>query len=264
MLRRDRNPKPFVVSRGAILAVPAFALTIVACAIVTSLGGWMMAIVLGVLAGLGFVIFIGESVVLTFGGMLLCATAGIMGASIETPLFGTTVRDIGVDQAALYPHASIFHFTDGRVLTQADGYVPVYGGSKGQHHELYKLHIAPIVGTGWTPDRPIAAWAVTSSPNSDMPRSDWTGPAHAGVRVISSSGDDIRDAIVRAARTYNLTPAKDVVLLHWLPDPEAAVSGQYWRLFTIFCVCAVIWGVLVASTWIFARHRAGPAARSPR
>jgi len=245
-----------VASRGAILAVPVFAVTIIVCAIVTSLGGWVIAVVLAILVSLGFVLLIGESVVLAFGGILLCATAGIMGTSIETPVFGATVRGIRVDEATRYPHASIFHFTDGAVLTRAGWDVPVYGSSgKQRAHEIHVLRIAPIVGAGWTPDHPVTAWAVTSSPNSGMPESDWKGPAHAGVRVVSSSDADIRDAIVHAGQTYHLTPAKDVVLLHWLPDPEAAVASQHGRLFAVFCVCTIIWALLVASTWISARRR---------
>lgn len=241
---------------GAILAVPAFALTILVCAAVTSLGGWMVAVVLGILASLGFVIFIRQSVALMLGGIVLCATAGIMGTAIETPMFGATVRGIRVDEAGRYPHASIFHFTDGSVLTRVGGYVPVYGRTmKEPVHKLHDLRIAPIVGAGWTADQPITAWAVTSSPNSGMPKSDWKGPAHAGVRVVSSSEGDIRDAIADAARTYHLNSGKDVVLLHWLPDPEAAVSSQYERLFAVFCVCTVIWGLLVAYVWITARRK---------
>ncbi len=256
MPRPDPLPSPVAVSRGAILAVPVFAVTIVGCAIVTSLGSWMIAVVLAILVSLGFVLLIGKSAVLAFGGVLLCATAGIMGTSIETPMFGATIRGIRIDEATRYPRASIFHFTDGSVLTRAGWNVPVFGSSgKQRSHELYELRIAPIVGAGWTPDRPVTAWAVTSSPNSGMPESDWKGPARAGVRVISSSDADIRDAIVSAGQTYHLTSAKDVVLLHWLADPEAAVSGQYWRLFAVFCACAVIWGLLVASTWISARRR---------
>jgi hypothetical protein len=245
----------FANLRPAIIAVPLFAATIVTSAILTNAGGWMPAMIVSVIAGLGFLLLVRDSIFLAFSGLVLCATAGIGATSIEAPLFGSTVRGIRVDQAADYPAATIFYFTDGRILTQADWDLPVYGGSKGINHELYRLRIAPIVGDGWTSDRPITAWAVTSGPNSDIPRSDWSRPSRAGVRVVSSSDEDIRKAIARAEQAYHLTSVKDVALLHWLDGPAAAVSAQYWKLLTIFCVCVGVWIALVVASLLRARQR---------
>jgi hypothetical protein len=245
----------FAKLRAALIAIPLFAVTIVACAVLTNAGGWMLAIIVSVIAGLGLVVLMRDSFFLGFSGLLLCAIAGIGASSIETPLFGSTVRGICIDQAADYPAASVFYFTGGRVLTQADWDLPVYGGSKGINHELYRLSIAPIVEDGWTSDQPITAWAVSSGPNSSLTRSDWSRPSRAGVRVVSSSNDDIRKAIARAEQAYHLTSVKDVVLLHWLDDPAAAVSAQYWKLLTIFCVCVGIWAILVVGSQLLARRR---------
>jgi hypothetical protein len=245
----------FANLRPVIIAVPLFAITIATSAILTNAGGWMPAMIVSVIAGLGFLLLLRDSFFLAFSGLVLCAIAGIGATSIETPLFGSTVRGIRVDQAADYPAATIFYFTDGRVLAQTDWDLPVYGGSKGINHELYRLGIAPIVGDGWTSDRPITAWAVTSGPNSDIPRSDWSRPSRAGVRVVSSSDEDIRKAIARAEQAYHLTSVKDVALLHWLDDPASAVSAQYWKLLTIFCVCTGIWFVLVIASQLRGRRR---------
>ncbi len=247
----------FAIPRGAIPAIAVFGATIAACAFLASLGGWMPAMILAVVAGLGLVFLLRDSFFLAFSGLVLCAAAGIGATSIETPLFGATVRGIRVDQAAAYPTASIFHFSDGRVLAGYGWDVPVYGSSKGNSHELYTLRIAPIVGEGWTPGRPVTAWAVTTGPNSSLPRADWSRPSRAGVRVVSSSSGDIREAIASAGSVYGLASVENAVLLHWVDDPEAAVSAQYWKLLTIFCVCLGIWGVLVVLTQWHARRRGG-------
>jgi hypothetical protein len=77
------------------------------------------------------------------------------------------------------------------------------------------------------------------------------------VRVVSSSNGDIREEITDMARRHKLVLAKNVVLLHWVDDPEAAVSAQYWMLLTVFCVCLVIWGVLIVMMQWRAGHRGG-------
>ena len=105
--------------------------------------------------------------------------------------------------------------------------------------------------------------SVTHSPNSSLPPSDWSRPSRAGVRVVSSSSGDVREEITDTARRDGLVLATNVVLLRWLDDPEAAVSAQYWMLLTVFCVCLIIWIVLVLFTqWrALRRERSGRFAR---
>lgn len=252
---------PSFLSPGLLLALPVFAATILICATLASWGWGVTAMVLAVLIGLGFVTLVLRSVVLALGGMVLCVMAGILASAIETPLFGGTVRGIGVEQVGQHPQAAIYHFRDGRVLSEAGTSVLVFaGGSKERGHVSYELGLAPIVGDGWTPDRPIAAWAITSDPNADMPKSDWKGPGHSAVRAPRNTAEIARE-MADTARRHHLIVAKDVVLLHWLDDPEAAMASQYRRLITVFCVCAVVWGLMIAGVWIAAR-RSGSAARA--
>jgi hypothetical protein len=143
--------------RGAIPAITVFGAIIVVCAVLTSVGWWMPAMILSIVAGLGLVFLLRDSLFLGFCGLVLCTAAGVGATGIETQLFGPTVRGIRVDQASGYPAASIFHFTDGKVLAKYTSYVTVYGSSKGRDHELYTLRIAPIVGDGWTSDQPVTA-----------------------------------------------------------------------------------------------------------
>jgi len=258
---QDKEGGSAFMSRGVLLAFPGFAVTIAVCAILGSLGWWIAAMLVGIVGGLGFVPFIVRSILLALGGLVICATAGIFASSVEGPLFGETVRGIPVAQAAAYRGAAIFHFSDGRVLADREWSLPVYGESKGvAEHELYRLRIAPIVGEGWTPDQPITAWAVTSAPNSGMPRGDWSRPSRAGLRATTSSDADIRAAIASAGRIYGLNTVPDAVLLHWLDDPEAAVAGQYWRLFNIFLVCAVLWAILLLVDAVLAKNRRSATA----
>ncbi len=265
---RPDKPKglvPAIASHGGLLAVPWFAVTILVCAFLGGLGWWMTAIIVAVLASLCFTPFFIRSAALGLGGLMLCGMAGILATGIEIPLFGATVRNIPVAQATAYPGAAIFHFTDGRVLSRADWDVTVYGSTSKStsSHELYTLGIAPIVGDGWTPDQPITAWAVTSSPNSGMPLTDWSRPSRAGVRAVSSEVEDLRKAIVNVQERDGLKSAPDAVLIHWLDDPEAAVAGQYWRLFSFFAACVVIWGILLlVDGWQAMRRRNATASRS--
>ncbi len=269
---RDGNPageagpkRRFPISPGLILPVPLFAATMLVCATLAAFGWWMVPVVLAVLAGLTLVPLIKRSVTLMLGGIILCTMAGIFGAGIDTPLFGATVSGIRVDQAGGYPGALIYRFTDGRVLAGNDGDVPVYGGSKGINHLLYTLHIAPVVGDGWSPGQPVTVWAVTTNPHSDMPRSDWSRASRGGVRAGSFLTDDIRKEIDRVDRRDGLTTVPNPVLIHWIDDPEAAVASQYNELFRAFCACTVVWIVLVVITLIVeARARAKSGSRGPR
>ena len=245
--RRWPGPFPW----GTLWGVPILAATMAVCAIMGTLGWLIPAIFAAVIAGLMMMVAARAVGAWSFAGLLLCGVIGLMGAMIEVPLFGPTVRGIPVARAAEHPGAAIFHFTDGRVLEEMSGDVGVYGGSKGVgSHELHRLRIAPVVGDGWTPGQPVTAWAVTHSPNSALPPTDWARPSRAGVRVVSTSESDIREEIVRVVRGYRLVSIDRPVLLRWMDDPEAGVSRQYGRLFVILSVCVALWGGVVLLGWL--------------
>lgn len=138
--------KPFPPLSAILLVVPIFAMTLVVCAVLNSQGWTITALCMAVLAGLAVLALLWNDLVLAFGGLFLCVACGIMGSSLETPLFGRTVTGIRVADAPAHSSAAIFHFTDGHVVSRATRWVPVYGGTKGTDHVLYSLGVAPIAG----------------------------------------------------------------------------------------------------------------------
>lgn len=248
-----RRGRPFwnsVLGGAGILAA-----TVTACALLTSSGWWIAAVFVAVLGGIAMMTAAQEDVVSLWGGLFLCVAAGILATSLQTPLFGAAVRGISVGEAARHPEAATFHFIDGRVLAEAAGSLTVYGGSAGRRSPLHELRIAPIVGEGWTPAMPVTAWAVSTSPDSGLPRSDWSRPSRAGVRAVSIEAARIREAIARTERIYRLRPVANAPMLIWLDDPEGAIASQRWRLVKIVGVSALTWLLLLALGRAVARRR---------
>lgn len=237
--------------RGAAI----LAATIAVSALLTSLSWWIAAVVVAVLGGFAMMAAGQGEAVSVWGGLVLCAGAGISATSLQTPLIGGAVRGIPVREAAGHPRAAIFHFTDGRVLAEARGSVEVSGGSRGRSSPLYSLSVAPIVGEGWTRAQPVTAWAVSAAPESGMPRSDWSRPSRAGVRAVSIEAARIDAATARIARLYGLRAARQAPVLHWLDDPEGAVAAQRRRLAGILGASVAIWFAMLLVGRLFAGRR---------
>lgn len=239
-MRRDRPFRNSLLGGIAVLTA-----TVAACALLTVSGWWIPAVFVAVLGGFAMMAVARENAVPTWGGLFLCAAAGFMATSLQTPLFGGTVEGIPVSEASAHPDAAAFRFIDGRILDQASGSLTVHGGNAGRWSPLHELRIAPIIGNDWTPAAPVTAWAVSTGPNSGLPRTDWSRPSRAAVRVVSIEAAGIREAIARTERLYGLRSARNAALLHWLDDPEGAIMSQRLRLLTILGVSAVIWLLLL-------------------
>ncbi|MFO1078581.1 MAG: hypothetical protein U1E73_12730 [Planctomycetota bacterium] len=166
--------------------------------------------------------------VAAFGGLLIVVIAGVVSvATIEENLWPGTVSGISLAEASAHPWASVLEFREGEVRADLAGSVGIYD----RHAvEIDDTTVAPIVGADWTPDQPVAVWAVARRETLPARRDLWKQRVRTGVRVGGFYVSDYLEAIGDARAHHHLRSALDPVLVEWTPAPEAALASG-WRTF---------------------------------
>jgi hypothetical protein len=200
----------------------------------------------------------------------LCAACVIgVGAGIVAPdevvLFGRTARDVVVADAHA-TGASFLHFRDARVLVDRSVSVPVWASSgRGvqSHHIVYDPWAAPVVDAGWTPEQPIATFAVIGDPQFGHRRSEWSQPWRAGIQLNGTHASERNDAVYRIARRGGVTTVANPVFIRWAADPEGEAAAARGRLANGFVIAFAAWSLLlvIGYAWGAAIRRRGAGAR---
>ncbi|MFO1054569.1 MAG: hypothetical protein U1F36_20290 [Planctomycetota bacterium] len=162
------------------------------------------------------------SMVAAFSGLLIVVIAGVMSmVTIEENLWPGTVSGIALAEAPAHPWASVFQFNEGEVRADLAGSVGVYD----RHAvKIDETTVAPIVAADWTPDRPVAVWAVARRDTLDARREHWKQPVRAGARVAGFHVSDYLEAIGDARAQHRLRSVLDPVLVDWTPTPQEALA----------------------------------------
>ncbi|NJL03070.1 MAG: hypothetical protein HC910_21805 [Spirulinaceae cyanobacterium SM2_1_0] len=160
------------------------------------------------------------------GFLILVGVAALLASNYYELRSGTSISDISVTQAADYPDASQFRFTDGAVRTELTGQRIVRSRSGDRTNRQYYF-VAPIVPADWQPSEPVPAWAGCTNTGSavNVCQGDWPRPYQAGLRIAR----DLRNyeqAITDAVAQYNLQTAERAPILEWVADPSLALRNR--------------------------------------
>lgn len=205
----------------------------------------------------------------TLGAQVFGLAAGVvlgfgltMAGQDQIRLFGATARDIAVADAPGSP-AAFFHFRDARILGDEAGATDVYGSSRGSgSHILYTLYAAPLVGADWTPDRPVAVFAVIASQRFGHRTSEWARPWNAGVRLSALDIADAEKAVRDVARHSDLNVVANPLFVRWSADPEGEAAAARWALANMLLIVLIGWSLVLAACrlWPKSQDRASTRA----
>lgn len=117
--------------------------------------------------------------------------------------------------------------------------------------------VAPIVDAGWTPERPVHAWAVCDGNDArDGVCAGWERPNAEAVVAFPMVESYFRDAARSAADRHGLNVDQDARLLVWVPDARQEISRRarmvllsvygLWLLFEALAAAARCIKVLMA------------------
>lgn len=167
---------------------------------------------------------------------------------IDIPLSGKVIDRLRVDDMTSALNAAGFIASDWRIATE---YSIEENMTAGRSNSSYgQRRIAPLVDSGWTPDRPIEVWVVAESLNSGetLPwhPTQWSTfnaeyVRRAGCRV---SGSQL--GAKRAATKYNLKSVPNPLIVLKVPSVVQAQLRQY-KLLALSCLMAsAIWALMIA------------------
>ncbi len=175
--------------------------------------------------------------VAAFGGLLIVVIAGLMSmVTIEENLWPGTVSGITLAEAPAHRWASVFQFSEGEVRADLAGSVGIYDRHAVQVDDTT---VAPIVAADWTPEQPVAVWAVARRDTLDTRRDRWKQRLRAGVRVAGFHVSDYLAAIGDARARHRLRSVLDPVLVDWTPAPEAALATVWSAFATIVGIASI-------------------------
>lgn len=191
----------------------------------------------------------------TFTGVMTLAFGGLLAwgfAEAAYVVLGDTVRGIPVSQAADYPNAHSFYFTDGRVLHDRRTWITRESKSRTDATKKKTTsHVAPVVGDDWAPGKGVVVWAVTGR---DAGLKEWEKDHRAGIRNQDRVGH-YAEVIVTASGKPGLSTIENPVLIEWVKDPM--VTGSSYALVAAFfsVFFCTIWLVSQVVGRIKARRR---------
>lgn len=249
---------------GAVLLI----VDLLVATLLMQAGYLVISIIWACLCGVGLgllAMFVGATLApqivgLTVGIVLGCGLT--MAGQDEIKLFGTTALDIAVADAP-DSSAAFFHFRDARILDDEAGAADVYGSSRGVgSHILYTLHAAPLVGAGWTPDRPVAVFAVVASPRFGHRTSEWALPWKAGIRLSALDIADAEKAVRDIARHNDLHVVSNPLFVRWSADPEGEAAAARWALANMLLIVLIGWSLLLATCRFWPKSQARASGRT--
>lgn len=214
------------------------------------------ALVWAVLCSLVMLAGAAEYIPLAIIGIVIACGAGIVTSGADVPIFGTSARDVPVASAAGV-HATFLHFRDGRVLAEMAEPVDIRGGTQRQGSRvLYTLHVAPVVGDGWTRDQAVTVFAVTGHPGRNQGRDQWAQPWRAGFRINGNNAEEIHAGIAKIALHSGVIVAGNAAIIRWTANPEADAAVARLQLAMAALIALLIWTLATVVLLLVARYRA--------
>lgn len=123
--------------------------------------------------------------------------------------------------------------------------------------------VAPFVGDGWSPERPVEVWIAGEIRNSGRvlrshPRF-WAEPNGEYVRLIGIGASGAQLQALRAAKLYDLRTADEPLIVSRTDSVALSIRDQYFGLAWALCwplgAWALIMGVAAALRWARARRQ---------
>lgn len=262
--RRDRWPLWKIWLGGIALLIADVLLS----TLLMQAGYFIIPLLWACLCGLGLGLLamaVGTSLTMQIIGLcagIVLGTGVTMAGQDEVRLFGGTARDIAIADAP-GTGAAFLHFRDARILFDEEGSAGVYGGSRGTGSNLkYNLHVAPVVGAGWTPGRPVAVFAVVGSPRFGHRVSDWRLPWNAGIRLTGADAAERDAALDEIARRGRVSVVANPLFIRWSADPEAEAAAARWGLAGMLLIAMIGWSLLLAACRLWPKSRARAPGRT--
>ncbi len=170
-------------------------------------------------------------------GMYLSDYADLQGREI--------VRDISIAEAANYPEAAGYTFTDGFVKSDLRAtYQKKVSSATGPTTITY-YYAAPVVDKNWDPSKPVSLFAVQEIAYDP---GNWKHSFRAGIRAQASSYYELQAAVDQCIRAHNLVSGGEQVLIEWVQSPEKAIAKYKDALGSTL----LIWNiVLIATIFLF-------------